>query len=222
MMKNLGNILILGDSYSTFTGYVPQGYAVYYTPGKPAYQKDVIDDNDVTCVEETWWYNFSRENGNLALNCSWSGSTICNTGWSGRNDSGNTFIGRLDKLIADGFFSENKIDTLLIFGGTNDSWSDAPIGERMYSGWTKEDLYSALPAFGYLLDTCVNRLSGVKVYCIINTELKEELSSEYIKACKKYSVDYIELCDIEKFSGHPTVRGMKQIRTQIEEYISNN
>ena len=28
----LGNTVIFGDSYSTFLGYIPEGYAVYYTP----------------------------------------------------------------------------------------------------------------------------------------------------------------------------------------------
>ena len=27
---SLGNVLIFGDSYSTFEGYVPEGYDVYY------------------------------------------------------------------------------------------------------------------------------------------------------------------------------------------------
>ena len=29
-MVNLGNVLILGDSYSTFKGFIPEGYLYYY------------------------------------------------------------------------------------------------------------------------------------------------------------------------------------------------
>lgn len=27
---NFGNVLILGDSFSTFEGYIPEGYLTYY------------------------------------------------------------------------------------------------------------------------------------------------------------------------------------------------
>ena len=35
----LGNIFILGDSYSTFSGYIPEGYAPYYDEDGPWYLK---------------------------------------------------------------------------------------------------------------------------------------------------------------------------------------
>lgn len=39
-------------------------------------------------------------------------------------------------------------------------------------------------------------------------------------ACKMYGIDVIELCDIDKRHGHPTVLGMKQIKKQVLEYIN--
>lgn len=27
---NFGKVIIFGDSYSTYSGYIPEGYAVYY------------------------------------------------------------------------------------------------------------------------------------------------------------------------------------------------
>ena len=70
------NIVIFGDSYSTFENYVPEGYEVYYTEeGNP--------ETDVTKVTQTWWYQVVTEgNMNLILNNSWSGSTICYTGYN--------------------------------------------------------------------------------------------------------------------------------------------
>ena len=44
----LGNMMIFGDSYSTYAGYIPAGYAVYYSghrEGAP----------DVSDVKKTWW-----------------------------------------------------------------------------------------------------------------------------------------------------------------------
>ena len=70
-----GNTLIIGDSYSTFKGYIPEGYAPYYTnePG----------NTDVRRVEETWWHQLQAETDcRILLNNSWSGSTICYTGYN--------------------------------------------------------------------------------------------------------------------------------------------
>lgn len=59
-----------------------------------------------------------------------------------------------------------------------------------------------------------------RIYCIINTELKQEIIDAYKIACKMYGIDVIELCDIDKRHGHPTVLGMKQIKKQVLEYIN--
>ena len=68
-MKSFGNVVIFGDSYSTFSGYVPDGYICYYG--------SELCKTDVTIVEETWWHQLIEEtNANLLLNDSWSGSTI--------------------------------------------------------------------------------------------------------------------------------------------------
>ena len=97
-MKN-EKIMIFGDSYSTFEGYIPEGYAVYYPRA------------DVTDVSKTWWYMLAEETASeIVLNNSWSGSTICNTGYSGDCSKSSSFIFRLTKLIDEGFFRKNKID----------------------------------------------------------------------------------------------------------------
>ena len=67
--------MILGDSYSTFEGYIPEGYKHYYGPiPRP--------DIDVTRVEETWWHPLCEELSlNLVRNDSWSGAPIAYPGW---------------------------------------------------------------------------------------------------------------------------------------------
>lgn len=221
----LGNIFILGDSYSTFEGYIPEGYASYYFEKGPYYLEEDPDKrpnaNDVSKVEQTWWYPLVKENGNLILNCSWSGTTICNTGYNGTDNSKNSFVARIKKLTDEGFFKENKIDTLFLFGGTNDSWANAPLGKAIYSGWNKEDLNCVLPAFSYLVDLLVKRLDAVKIYCILNNELKDEISRFYRSVCRENGIDVIELHDIDKVCGHPTVKGMGQIKDQVLDYVKS-
>jgi len=221
----LGNIFILGDSYSTFDNHIPEGYASYYGEDGPNYIKKYpemeFNDNDVCRVNQTWWYNFVKENGNLLMNCSWSGTTICNTGYDGKDNSKVSFIARFEKLLNDGYFKENKVDTFLLFGGTNDSWSNAPIGNEICSDWTVDDLYNVLPAFSYLIHKITSNLPQTKLYCILNCELKNEITEFYESVCKNNNVDVIKLHDIDKVHGHPTVKGMLEIREQILDYIKS-
>ena len=102
---NLKNVLIFGDSYSTFEGYIPVGYITYYSSlGR--------EETDVKSVNETWWYQLLKEtDSRLIQNNSWSGSTICYTGYNGSDCSKtSSFICRLKKLQDAGFFKENEID----------------------------------------------------------------------------------------------------------------
>lgn len=43
-------VAVLGDSYSTFEGFIPKGYATWYSPTTPP------ETTDVNKVEQTWWW----------------------------------------------------------------------------------------------------------------------------------------------------------------------
>ena len=209
------NVLIIGDSYSTFEGYIPEGYEVFYKKGR--------EDNDVSMVEETWWHQVISEMGaNLVLNNSWSGSTIGYTGYCGSDCSKtNSFIYRFDELIENGFFKDNRIDTVFIFGGTNDDWSEAPIGEPKYSDFKREDLYFVLPAISCLLCKVRETLPDAEIYCLINTDLKPEITECFKNACQLYGIKSIAFDSIEKHDGHPTVKGMLDIKNQVMKEINS-
>lgn len=49
----------------------------------------------------------------------------------------------------------------------------------------------------------------------MNTELKEEMYQGVRLACTKYGVDLLELKNIDKQFGHPSIAGMKQIKEQV-------
>lgn len=209
-MKENRNIFIMGDSYSTYTGYIPEGYNSYYGDNRK-------DNPIVNGVDKTWWRILANENNlNIVLNDSYSGSTVCNTVREGfKLDT--SFINRIDKYIADGFFAENDIDTMFIFGGTNDSWIDAPIGNVKYSDRTNEDLKCVLPAFCHLIERSKTVVENIVV--IINTGLKPSISEGFAEACKNYDVACLRLENIDKENGHPTVTGMKQISEQVEKCL---
>lgn len=208
-MKNFGRVFILGDSYSTFEGHIPEGYEPYYKEKDTPYSSL----NDVSL---TWWHRLIKNTGSqLLLNCSWSGTTVCHTGYDGADRSDNSFVARFEKLKDDGFFKANVPDTLFVFGGTNDSWANSPVGAPMYSDWEKEDLYSVLPAFCCLLNRIKDTLPQTRVVCVINCDIKDEIIKSFKEICQKYGVESVALCDIDKENGHPTAHGMEQIEKQI-------
>ena len=100
------NVLIMGDSYSTYEGYIPEGYATYYSPEGRGADKPVTK----MCCEDTWWMRFLKAtDGTLAQNNSWSGSTICYTGYEGDCSRSSSFIYRYRCLCEQGFFEKHKI-----------------------------------------------------------------------------------------------------------------
>lgn len=204
------SLLIFGDSYSTFEGLVPEGYAVYYYhKGRP--------ETDVTRPEETWWHQVITKKGyHLVRNDSWSGATIGYTGYDGADLSEtSSFLCRLDRLVREGFFAQNRIDTVFVFGGTNDSWSDAPLGEYKLDGIEEGDLYCVLPAVCRLAKRLKETFPHAAVVLIGNCDIKDEITDAMSRASAHYGHCYVPLSGIDKINGHPTEIGMEQICTQI-------
>ena len=188
-------VSVLGDSYSTFEGYIPEG-------NEPWYGAEM--GNDVRNVEDTWWYRLIEENGlELELNNSWSGATICNTGYNGEDYTERSFLTRSGDL------GENP-DIIFVFGGTNDSWAGSPLGVP-----ESDDMFTVRPAalamFGNLKVTYPDALC----VAIINTELSADVESAIIEACEKQEIPYIKLKEIDKQYGHPSISGMKAISKQV-------
>ena len=201
-------VSILGDSYSTFQGYLePDTNYVWYFDGTPRTQ------TDVTSVTQTWWHQLIKAKGwRLLKNNSFSVSTICNTGYRQEDVTRNSFIARMDNL-------GGAPDIIYIFGGTNDAWARSPIGEYKYADWTKDDCKAFRPALACLLVNLQKKYPKAKVYAILNSELREEINESSREVCKHYNVPLIELHDIEKQNGHPSISGMKSICEQIIEAI---
>ena len=209
----LGNILIIGDSYSTYEGMIPEGYATYYSKegrGDPEFMVTKME------AENTWWMRLMNATGaTLVQNNSWSGSTLCYTGYSGDCSHTSSFIYRYRCLKEQGFFNENKIDTVFVFGGTNDSWSDAPLGDVKYGDFGEEELFSVLPAFSYFMKTLKEDLPPAKIVFIANCDIKAEIVNAVKELGEHYGVETVELVGISKEHGHPNVQGMKEICEQV-------
>jgi hypothetical protein len=204
-------ISILGDSYSTYEGWLtPDTNAIWYADaGSKWHQKE----NDVQEVEQTWWHIVINQlNARLERNNSFSGSTICNTGYDKVDYSDRSFITRSPYL--------GEPDLIFVFGATNDSWAGAPIGEYMYGGWTKESLYTFRPAMAKLLADLRTNYPTARIIFILNAELGEEISSSVLTICSHYDVPCLALTDVDKQRSHPSQKGMKQIADQVLEFCA--
>ena len=107
------------------------------------------------------------------------------------------------------------MDTFFLFGGTNDCWCGAPLGEKKTAEWKSQDLYFAIPAIYYLANLLKTELKGTRVIGIINTKLKPPIKEALIDAFSLNEIEYVELEDIEKAGGHPNKKGMEQIAEQV-------
>ncbi|MBQ8672474.1 MAG: hypothetical protein IJ511_00225 [Bacteroides sp.] len=201
-------VSILGDSYSTFGGYMTPETNLCWYNGPDGGKKD----NDVKTVEQTWWHQLIQEHGlQLEINNSYSGSTVCHTGYRKEDYSDRSFITRIHRL--------GTPDILLVFGGTNDSWAKSPVGEFQYGGWSKQDLYSFRPAFSYLMHSLRELYPATLIINLTNSELSPEVTESMEAICRYYGITNIRLKDVEKQHGHPSIKGMKSIAGQVWEVI---
>ena len=207
--------VIFGDSYSTFAGYIPKGYACWYSNMR-------MGDNDVISVGQTWWRQVCDRMGyTLVANNSYSGSTVCNSGYRGEDYTDRSFLTRAPLIPPEG----DAPEVILILAGTNDSWAGAPIGEVKYSDWTREDSYAFLPSYCQMLDILTKRAPKARIVSIINCELKPEVMLGIAEISLHYArvtgcdVEYLQLQDIDKKVNHPSVLGMKQIADQVCNHL---
>lgn len=212
----INNLLIFGDSYSTHKNHIPDDYDFYYCDEGGDWGEPVTK----MLVEQTWWgHLLNNTDAKLIRNDSWSGSTIGYTGYVGDCSETSSFICRYHKLLESGFFKENTIDTIIVFGGTNDSWCEAPLGKEMYSDWQKEDLFCALPAICYFMTKLKQNHPNVRLVFIANCDIKIEIVQCMRNASKSLGVEFVELNGIDKLTRHPTILGMQQIYEQLMEQI---
>lgn len=117
-------ISILGDSISTYQGYIPSNYQYFYpTSSCP----------DVDSVSKTYWKIVADNLGLSVKNCAYSGSTCAETGGYG-------VVGCSDERIAE-LGKDGNPDIVWVYIGIND-WG---YGKVDLGDWTPE---KALPTNG--------------------------------------------------------------------------
>jgi lysophospholipase L1-like esterase len=204
------SVSVLGDSYSTYENFMTPSTNELWYYGKNAPQK-----TDVQNVRQTWWHQVIKENGwRLCINNSYSGATVSYSGYDGNDYRDRSFNTRMDNL--------GQPDVIFVFGATNDSWAGAPVGEYKYENINFGDLYSFRPALARMLQWMTDRYINTEIYFILNDDLRDEIDESVKTICQHYGVPVIELEKIDKMSGHPSVKGMRQIADQVNRFLKEN
>ena len=118
-------ISILGDSISTFAGYIPtaDGFNLEHL-------SRYLQDNLLTDVSETWWMQvINALDAKLGINDSWRSTEVYNSidaEVNGAYDGTKACMASLTRIQNLG--SNGTPDVILFFGGTNDITQNRPLG----------------------------------------------------------------------------------------------
>ena len=138
-------ISILGDSISTFAGYIPEGNATYYPTGTVKY------------VTDTWWKKLLNLLGaELLVNNSWSGSRVTTTA----GDASAGCMTRCESLGANG---ENP-DIIIVWMGINDFNNEVGLGTYDGKSSVPETTTTFREAYGIMLNKILTNYPKAEVY----------------------------------------------------------
>lgn len=211
---------ILGDSYSSFEGYVDPATNDVYP----------YESIGVTNVEQMWWHKMAKETGwVMEKNNSFSGALVCNYEdfSAGSYYAPYSFIRRMGNL--------GQPDVIFIFGATNDACAHngdhipvVPLGNDVFSDWTEEQLCTFRPALAYLFDGLKQLYPRAELYFLLDMSLGSEgidwdRRDAFIGAIHRiashYDVTCIDLEDIHKSQWHPNAEGHDDIARQVMEAL---
>lgn len=229
---------ILGDSISTFDGWIPEGYY------------DFFPVQGLTDVGQTWWKMVLDDTGmSLCINGSSSGSTCAGDSLGTSDPQHGCSNFRINGLAgSDG----SSPDIIIVYMGTNDLIKDIPIGDNDGTRQVEEgNIENFSDAYSLILDKLHARYPNARIFCcnlppvcgigdnmsfvqMVNGQgLGSDSYSrqiEIIAASKGYPVIDLEHCGITVenvaqyvLDGvHLNPEGMKMIRDAVESAITDH
>ena len=136
---------ILGDSISTFVGYIPAGNACYYYG----------NNCGVPTVNDTWWMKLINALGMvLEVNNSWSGSQVTTT-W-GTDSAG--CMTRCQQLGEDP-------DVIIVYMGINDFNREVGLGTYKGEGAVPSVTTTFREAYAIMLDKMMTAYPDSEIWC---------------------------------------------------------
>lgn len=144
------HVSIIGDSISTFEGYNPDGYAVFYNNERQ-------NKNGLTSVNDAWWaIVLNALNASLCVNNAYSGSTV----------SGEAFPAAISKERLNHLQTEDCApDLILIYIGFNDFGRGITLRKKRKLFSFHKDIHVFEDAYDYLLKSVSARYPEAKIVC---------------------------------------------------------
>lgn len=248
--KTTKRISIIGDSISTFYGWILPSYSAHYPNS---------NNCDVSSVDQTWWHILTYKylkNARIDMNNSFGNTTVTQCLDETKKDQywfNYDFCSRFIQCAGVG-----RPDIILIHGGTNDYGHNT--GEELAKGYAmrgetvpSEDVFSsifaaadaattisaseALPydtfcaAYTKLLQMIKVRYPEAKVVCVIGDYISVGMEKSILKIAAHYgakAVDFLAVngfndqFNMSKYSGcHPDARGMKYMADKIYNEVGS-
>lgn len=134
---------ILGDSISTYIGYIPSGNANFYTGSNCG----------VNSVNDTWWMKIINAfDMTLNLNNSWSGSRVTGT------DSSAGCMSRCQNL-------GTNPDVIIVYMGINDFNNEVALGTYDGNGDFPTNTSTFREAYAIMLDKIMTAYPSTELWC---------------------------------------------------------
>lgn len=192
---------VLGDSYSTFSGYIPQSNWSYYPK------------NDVDDVSEMWWYIVDEETKYTRdIINAWSGGTVCLQSASTKG-AGSPFVRRINGL--------GEPNLIFILGGLNDASHEAPLGEYKYSNFTEEDLDYFRPSCAYVISQCRTLYPEATIVWITEAITAADYLTSIHTICSEMGIPCLDPVP-EIVQRHPTAAGQATIANVVINWMEAN
>ena len=155
-------ISIIGDSISTYYGFVPDGYKVYYN-------EEMALENKLTSVDDTWW----------RIVCKHLGAEICvNNSYSGSRVSGNGFeCASSDERTSSLHTEGTTPDLILLYIGANDFGRGIGIKENPF--FYKEAIF--YNSYKEMLQKIMRNYPNSQIICatLMKSSVKDNPQWEY-------------------------------------------
>ena len=190
-------IAILGDSISTFEGYIPKDYLYFYP--QPY--------GDIRNIHQTWWMQVINGLGaGLYINNAYGGSTVCNF---------DEFSTSNDKRLRSLLINENGPDVLLIFMGTNDCAS-----LYVNTNGFEEAYMSMLYKLQTITPEAEIILINLPISKLYDIEKQYELNQVIRKCANEFKIKLIDISGLDLSdklidNAHPNSTGMKAFSKAI-------
>ena len=227
-------ISVLGDSISTFAGYIPvaDGFNLEHLARYP-------QDNLLTDVNETWWMQVIGElDAKLGINDSWRGATVSGaapvtTGTTGENAAMHNLT-RIQNLGSNG-----TPDVILLYGGTNDLAHVSKVGTfdpdtaPSAAALTTTKWDNLADGFVHTLLRLQHYYPDAEIVAMLPTYTASYYSDEKLAQgnavmtaiCEHYGVPYVDLRDCGITTAdlpdgiHPDAAGMDYITDAVLETL---